>query len=449
MLPTINPFCSRFNKTSSGRLTLNMNIWFLSPYEQPRGHTSRTYDYSRELIKRGHQVTILVNSYYHRTHDEHLAPREKWRIEEIDGIRVVFLRTIHYSGNGWGRGMNMLSYAWRSIRVARTLTEKPNVVTGDSVPPSAGWAASKIASMKGAAFVYQVRDVWPIALVYDGALSKKSPVYYAFRYVEKYLYRKAQRICATMPFLYDHVYESGSDPEKVTYVPNGVNLERYSGFDRYDGGKKSQLVAMYVGAYGFAHDVITIVRAATILQKNGNNKYRFVIVGDGVKRPECEREASINELSNIEFRDSVPKSDVPQLQMEADILIACVLDSEAYRFGINLNKIYEYFASGRPVIFSGNAPNDAVSDSGAGFSIPPENPDAMVGALQRFLEMSPEERIEMGKRARSYAEREFDVRKLADRMETLLLQAIQDKEHEASGGTEKRRTPELQDTRAR
>ena len=122
----------------------------------------------------------------------------------------------------------------------------------------------------------------------------------------------------------------------------------------------------------------------------------------------------------------MPKSDVPRLQMEADILIACVLDSEAYRFGINLNKLYDYFASGRPVIFSGNAPNDPVAASGAGFSVPPENPEAMVRALQKYLEMSPAERIEMGKLARRYAEREFDVQKLADRMEEFLLQVIKD-----------------------
>ena len=230
-----------------------------------------------------------------------------------------------------------------------------------------------------------------------------------------------------MPFLQEHVAESGGKPEKVTYIPNGVNLEAYSDLGAYVGGDVP-LIAMYTGGFSIAHDVITIVRAAKMLQEKGNNKYRFIIVGDGVKRPESEREAALNGLSNIEFRDSVPKEDVPQLLKESDILIACVLDSDAYRFGINLNKLYDYFASGRPVIFSGNAPNDPVADSGAGFSIPPEDPDAMVEALKTYMEMNPGERIELGKRARRYAEKEFDVRKLADRMESLLLEAIKDKE---------------------
>jgi glycosyltransferase involved in cell wall biosynthesis len=231
-----------------------------------------------------------------------------------------------------------------------------------------------------------------------------------------------------MPFIYQHVSESGSNPEKVTWIPNGVNFERYSGLDTYDGGEKLPLVAMYVGGFGNAHDVITIVRAARIFQQRGNDKYRFVLVGDGVKRPECRQEASLHVLSNIEFRDPIPKSEVPRVQMEADILIAAVLDSAAYRFGLNLNKMFDYLASGRPVIFSGNAPNDPVAESGAGFSIPPEDPEAMAGALQKLLDMSPAERLEMGKRGRRYVENVFDIKKLTERMEILLLQAIKDKE---------------------
>jgi glycosyltransferase involved in cell wall biosynthesis len=230
-----------------------------------------------------------------------------------------------------------------------------------------------------------------------------------------------------MPFIFQHVSESGGDPEKVTWIPNGVNFERYSGLEAYDGGIKLPLVAMYVGGFGNAHDVITIVRAAKILQQKGDDRYRFVLVGDGVKRPECQQEALLHSLSNLELRNPVPKSEVPRLQMESDILIASVLDSAAYRFGLNLNKMFDYFASGRPVLFSGNAPNDPVAESGAGFSIPPENPEAMAEALQILLEMSPAERIELGKRGRRYVEKEFDIQILAERMESLLLQAIKDR----------------------
>src|ERR1039457_787441 len=372
-----------------------MNIWYLLAHDQPRGRSARTYDFSRELIKRGHQVTMFTNSYDHWTHEDRLEANEKWRIEEIDGIRVVWMRTIKYSGNGLKRGLNMISNAYRAIQVARTLSDKPDVVIGPSVPLGTGWAASVIAKSKEAAFVFEVRDVWPLALVDDGGLSKKSPIYFAFRYVEKYLYRKAQQISSTLPFVSNHVSDSGSNPDKVTWIPNGVDFRRFSDFDTYDGGNQLPLVVMSVGGFGAAHDPISLVRAANIIQNKGSNEFCFVLVGNGPKRAECQLEATLNKLSNIEFRDSVEKSEVPRLQMEADIFVASVIDSPIYRFGINLNKMYDYFASGRPVIFSGNSKNDPVVESGAGFSIPPEDYIAMEEALQKLLKMSPSERAEM------------------------------------------------------
>ncbi len=405
-----------------------MNVWYLSAYDQPKGLSSRTYDYSRQLVERGHCVTMFTNSYCHWTHVEHLNPGEKWRVEEIDGIRVVWLRTTPYIGNGLRRGLNMLANALRCIQASKVLGEKPDVVVGPSVPLGTGWAASRIAKAKDAAFVFEVRDVWPIALVENGGLSKKNPVYYAFRSIEKHLYQKANAISSALPFIHSHVSQSGGDPGKVTWMPNGIDFARYPVVASYSCGEKAAPVVMYVGGFGAEHDVLTIMKSAKILRDNGTTGLRFILVGDGVKRSECQRFAAAHGLSNIvEFRNPIPKTDVPKLLMESDILIACLIDSAVYRFGINLNKLYDYLAAARPIIFAGRAPNNPVMESGAGFSVPPEDPDEIAAALEKMLQMSVEERRAMGNRGRLYAEREFDMRKLGGRMESLLLSSIKHK----------------------
>ncbi|MEW6668915.1 MAG: glycosyltransferase family 4 protein [Thermodesulfobacteriota bacterium] len=404
-----------------------MKIWYLSAYDQPKGRSSRTYDFSRELVKRGHRVTLLTNSYCHFSHVERLGRDERWRIEEIDGIRVVWLKTIHYKGNGWKRAANMLSNAWRAAEVARTLPDRPDVVIGPSVPLGTGWIASKIARMKRAAFVFEVRDIWPQALVDLGMLADKSLPYRTFRSLEKYLYRRAERISAVLPLTWKHIAGSGGDSNKVMWIPNGADLNRFSGQRPYDGGRRP-LSAMYVGGFSRTHDVSTILKAARILDERAGGEFRFTIIGHGLGRSTCEHEARRLRLRNVDFRDPVPKSEIPELQSSADVLIASVKDTPVYQFGINSNKIYDYLASARPIIFSGNAPNDPIAESGAGFSIPPQDPSAMAGALLRFLEMRPEERVEMGKRGRRYVETEFDMGRLAVRMESLLTQAIQHKE---------------------
>jgi len=402
-----------------------MNIWYFSAYDQPKGKSSRTYDFAYQLVKKGHQVTMFTNSYCHWTQKEKLSKGEKWRIEIVDGIRVVWLRTFHYKGNGWQRGINMLTNIWRSMQASNTFKDKPVVVIGPSVPIGTGWVALMIAKKRKAAFVYEVRDVWPIALVDDGGLSKKSFTYHVFRYLEKMLYQNSDRISATMPFLHEHVTSSGGDSRIIEWMPNGVNFERFSGYSTYQGGEQCSLTAMYIGGFGTAHDVITIVRAAKILQQQGNDKIKFIIIGDGPKRQTCIKEAESNGLKNIVFRDPVTKSDVPKAQMEADILMASVLDSDAYRFGLNLNKIYDYFASSRPVIFCGNAPNDPIDASHAGYSLPPEDPSALSKTLLSHMTLTSEERVGMGRRGNDYVRKEFDMSNLGERMELLLIRAIE------------------------
>tara|TARA_B100001094_G_scaffold327914_1_gene387163 strand:- start:788 stop:2017 length:1230 start_codon:yes stop_codon:yes gene_type:complete len=400
---------------------VSLNIWYFSAHDQPRGLSSRTYDYSLELVKRGHKVTFFTNSFCHWSHLDILEQSEKWRIENIDGIRIVWLKTIPYSGNGLGRGLNMLSNALRCLQVASVLSDVPDVVLGPSVPLGTGWAAARIAKRKNAPFVFEVRDVWPAILVDDGGLSKWSPIYFAFRHLEKQLYRQASVISSTLPYLCDHVAESGGDPVKVHWTPNGVSLNRFTGKDTYDGGKNMPLTVMYVGGFGQAHDVITLVRAANILNKRQRGKFKFIMIGDGVKKQECVDESKKLGLTNIEFRDSVPKSEVPNVQMESDILVACVTQSDSYRFGLNLNKIYDYYGSSRPVVFSGTAPNDPAKESGSGISVDPEKPDLLANAFEELLAMTPSQRKRMGEIGRQHVESKYNMNFLGEKMEQLLI----------------------------
>lgn len=405
-----------------------MKIWYLSAYDQPNGHSSRTFWYASELAKKGHQVTMLTNSYCHFTHVERLISGEKWKTEQIDGVRVVWLKTIAYEGNGWKRAANMLLNAFRCLQFAKQDEEVPDVVVGPSVPIFTGLAASKLAETKGAAFVYEVRDVWPQALVDLGAISSNSLTYKIFRHVEKKLYKKAISISAVLPLTSSHVERSGGNPNKVTWIPNGVNLSSFEGIKESDGGLNDCLIAMYVGGFSITHDVVTILKAAKLLQHSEKCNYRFIIIGGGKERGQCAAISASLGLDNVEFLETVPKKDVPALQSKADVLIASVKDTPVYQFGINSNKLFDYLGSSKPIIFSGNAPNDPVAESKAGLSIPPENPREMADALIKLYEMAPEQRVKIGRLGRKYAEDNFDLVKLVDRMEHLLLQAIDKRE---------------------
>ena len=400
-----------------------MKVWYVSAYDQPNGQSTRTYDYSRELVARGHEVTMFCNGYCHFTHREHLKPGEPWRVEFVDGIRVVWLRTYHYTGNGLGRGINMLTNVWCLVRVAKALGIRPDVVLGPSVPLLTGWGAMYVARRFDVPFIFEVRDVWPDILVDIAGLKRSSVVYRVFRLIEKQLYRRAARISSTLPYLGDHVRRAGSEPAKIVCIPNGVDVSSFVEGQDYHGGK-SPLTVMYVGGFGLDHDVPTIIRAAKILQDEGSEEFRFIIIGGGVRKEACVAEAAAYGLSNLTFQPPVPKSSLPAVQAQADILVAAITDSPSFRFGLNLNKLCSYFASSRPVLFSGNPPNDPVREAGAGLSIGAGDSAGMARALRELLAAGPAERKRLGENARRYAEDTFSLGALGRKMDSMLRAAV-------------------------
>lgn len=70
------------------------------------------------------------------------------------------------------------------------------------------------------------------------------------------------------------------------------------------------------------------------------------------------------------------------------------------RFGICMNKLFDAMMSGKPILYAVDAPNNYIREFDCGVSVPPENTDALIAGIQKFLSMSGEERQKMGERGK-------------------------------------------------
>ena len=71
------------------------------------------------------------------------------------------------------------------------------------------------------------------------------------------------------------------------------------------------------------------------------------------------------------------------------------------------SKTYAVLAAGRPVVASVDEDTEVarvVSEAGAGLAVPPDNPDALVAAVERLAD-DPDLRATMGAAGRRWAER--------------------------------------------
>ena len=405
-------------------------LWILNHYaiSPDMSGGTRHFDLARELVKKGHDVTIFASGFDHSTRQYlKIKPGEKIRVEEYDGVRFVWINTLPYYGNNWRRVLNMLSYGWRVLRCSRGLS-KPDAVIGSSMHPFAALAGWWLARRYKAKFIFEVRDLWPQTAVDMGAMKKNSlpaKLLYAW---EKFMYNKAEKIIVLLPYAKDYVASRGISPEKVFWLPNGVNLERFDHpvpleegsevaevFEQY----RDKFKVVYTGAHGVPNGLDVIVEAARLIQEKSENIH-FILIGEGTEKSRLKEKAQSLGLVNITFYEPIPKQAVPSALLAADCLVYSIPAFNIYRYGVSLNKSFDYLASAKPVVMAGNSQNNIVEEANAGIAVEPENPEALAEAIVKIYELPEEKRIELGKNGRRYVEQFYDIKNLATNLESLL-----------------------------
>jgi len=401
------------------------SLWFLNHYaakpDVPGG--TRHFDLGRELVKRGYDVTILASSFHHMEHRQaHLAKGETWKVEEVEGMKFVWLRTFPYQGNDWRRAVNMLSYMTLSYLVGRRLPRlderlsPPDVVIGSSVHLLAVLAAYFLARYFRAHFVMEVRDLWPRTLIDMGAFSERHVLVRLLASLEKFLYRRAERIIVLLPKAGDYIAGLGIDAGKVHWIPNGVDLAQFSVLKECV-STNDPFTVMYVGAHGRANGLDVVLDAAGEVQRRGYENVRFVLVGEGPEKPRLRAYSRELGLLNTEFREPVAKANIAMVLAESSALVLVLEDVAVFKYGISSNKLFDYLASGKPVLFACCTSNNVVDEAQCGLSVPPEDAQALADAVIRLYEMTPGERKAMGERGRQYVEQYHDWAVLADRFQ--------------------------------
>lgn len=413
-----------------------MRIWILnhyaSPPDQPAG--TRHYEFGRILAGQGHEVTIFASSFSHVTlREERLQGNERTRVVCIDGVRFVWVRTTPYAANDGRRALNMLSYAVGAIRAQRRMP-RPDVVIGSSVHPAAAAAACLIGRLRRVPFVFEVRDLWPQTLVDMGALKDNGAITRVLRGLERFLYRRARVVITLLPRATDYLTLLGIPAEKVVYIPNGI-----ADYDERvpDMSEKAAelvakieqwrrcgcLVAGYVGSHVRANRIDTLVEAARTLRDRGVQDIAFVFVGEGLEKQRCERLARHHDLRNVLFWPALPKRSVPAVLEALDVTLFSLRDLAVFKYGLSCNKLFDYLASGRPVVSACAVRDTPVSASGGGICVPPESPEAIADALVELAALGEAGRQAMGERGRRWVYLNHGATALAGRFLEALVQA--------------------------
>lgn len=381
--------------------------------DEPGG--TRHHELARFLAARGHRVTVITGPVSYLT-GEPLPEQEE------AGIRILrppAYRSLHKSF--WHRFLFFFTFMFSSFWTGLGISNV-DVVWGTSPPIFQGVTAWLLARLKRAQFLFEVRDLWPEFAVAVGVL--KNPVLIALSlWLERFLYRRADRIIVNSPGYRAHVLERGGLTGGVEVIPNGADPTMFHPEARGEAfraryGLQDSFVVLYAGAHGMSNDLGVALQAAALLQSRAP-QVRLVLVGDGKEKPNLQKQATELCLSNVLFLPAVPKAGMAEVLAAADACLAILKPIEAYKKPYP-NKVFDYMAAGRPIVLAiDGAIREVVEAAGCGLFVPPGDPKALAEAICT-LAADREHARQMGLAGRAYLERHFNRQQLAEQLLAIL-----------------------------
>jgi L-malate glycosyltransferase len=230
---------------------------------------------------------------------------------------------------------------------------------------------------------------------------------------QRMAYSLAHQIVANSQSVRETLIAEGNNPEKITVIYNGLNLERGQAVSANPaeaslGGKISvepdNFVTIVANMRHDVKDYPTFLRAAQLVSRVFPNT-GFLLAGEGDLRDSIEQLA--NQLGIGDRTIFLGRCEnVAQL---LNVSHVCVLSSKAEGFS---NSILEYMAAGRPVVATdvGGA-REAIVDNETGFLVPANSPELMAEKIISLLRDSAQAQL-MGAAGQRVVEEKFSSRAL-------------------------------------
>jgi len=408
-----------------------MNIWLINHYAVPPKYypLARTTNFAKYLIRKGYSVTIFAASSIHNSCINLITDRSKKRTETIDGISYVYVKTDTYEGNGKARIINMFQFARRLPAVCQDFP-KPDVILASSATPMACMAGIKLAKIYKCKCIAEISDLWPESFVAYGLISSKNPLLKLMFAYEKKMYKKADKIIFTMAGGKDYIIEKGWDFEhggpiklnKIYHLNNGVDLEVF------DHNKKAFIAndediedentfkVVYVGAIRSVNKVDKVFEVAKLLK---NYNIKFLLWGRGDQFDFLRQRATDMFLHNVIFKGYVEKHYIPYIVSKAQLNILFGDHLPIYRFGVSPNKLFDYFASGKPTLLTFKTGYSLIEKYKCGIEIDGFDAKQIAAGILYFKNMNENIYNKYCENARQAAE-DFDFKRLTSMLSEII-----------------------------
>ena len=367
-----------------------MHLLFITDNFPPETNAAaiRTYAHAREWVKMGHTVTIVTGAPNFPTGKVFEGYRNKLlQRENLEGIRVVRVWTYIAANEGTVKRMIDFASFMVTATFAGFFVKKPDIIiatTPQFLTSITGWV---LARLKRRPFVLELRDLWPESIAAVGAFHGKR-FYKTCEWVARFIYHRANVIISVTHSFKRILIDMGIRGDKIHIITNGVHPDiMVSPQNREEirtqyGIPRDAFLVGYVGTFGLAHSLGTILNVARLTIADPSIKY--VLMGDGAEKVQLIKRSQAEGLSNVRFIERQYHKKAIEVVSALDIALVLVRDTPLFESVIP-SKLLEAMALGKPVILGVRGESlSIVNEHLCGIGIMPENTVDLAAAIRKL-----------------------------------------------------------------
>ena len=418
---------------------MKKKIWLWNHYatDMYKNKGGRHYWFAENLIKEEYDATVFCANTYHNKSEFINTGKKKYTTDILNGIPFVFVKTTTALGNGLDRVKNMGLFYWNLFSVAKAYAKengKPDVIIASSVHPLTMVAGIQIAKKMNVPCICEIRDLWPEAIFSFNKAKENSMFGKILVAGEHWIYKKADALIFTKEGDTDYIKEKKWDTvqggdinlDKAHYINNGVDVEAFNKSinekviedEDIESGKFN---VVYVGAIRPVNNVGNILDTAKLLKDD--KEIQFLIYGDGNQKEMLEKRVAEEGLDNVKMKGFVNKQFIPYILSKSSLNILNYSHTQYnWARGNSSNKLFEYMASGKPIISTVKMGYSIIEKYKCGIELENSTPEELVQAISDIKNMPEHQYKLLGTNAKRGAN-DFDfkvlTRKLIDVIDSL------------------------------
>src|SRR5690606_14194408 len=148
---------------------------------------TRSYDLARSFVNKGINICIIS-----ATSDPKYDNDKRWNVIERDGLVVHYIYLPYGNHLSYFKRISVFfQFLWYST--FRLFKENADVILATSTPLTIGIPPLIKKIIKGTPYIFEVRDVWPEAVIAIGAIKNKI-IQRGLYFLEKIIYKHASYI---------------------------------------------------------------------------------------------------------------------------------------------------------------------------------------------------------------------------------------------------------------